>query len=150
MNDITRKDERRRWDALGDFDSLFNNLMRPGWREPGENWGRALLPAVDVSESEDAYHVTAELPGVNKDDLDITINDGVLTINAETRHESEQKEKGRMIRQERRYGKFVRSMRLGGDVEEDRVKANYEDGVLHLTLPKSEDVKPRKIDVEVN
>lgn len=108
------------------------------------------MPAVDVTESEDAYHVTAELPGVKKDDLDITINDGVLTINAETRHESEQKEKGRMIRQERRYGKFVRSMRLGGDVDEGKVKANYEDGVLHLTLPKSEDVKPRKVDVQVN
>ena len=150
MNDMTRNDERRRWDPFGDFDTLFNSLLRPGAREVSETWGQALMPALDVSESDDAYHVTAELPGVSKDDLDITINDGVLTINAETRHESEQKDKGRMIRQERRYGKFVRSMRLGGDVDEDKVKANYEDGVLHLTLPKSEDVKPRKIDVEVN
>ena len=92
----------------------------------------------------------AELPGIKKEDLDVSINEGILTINAESRFEHEDKEKGRVIRQERRYGKYVRSMRLGGEVDEDNVAADYSDGVLTLTLPKADKVKPKKIAVNVN
>jgi HSP20 family protein len=72
-----------------------------------------------------------------------------LTINAETRYENEHKEDGRIIRQERRYGKFVRSMRLGDEVDKEKVEAEYKDGVLSLRLPKAEAVKPKKIEVNV-
>jgi HSP20 family protein len=148
MNDIIRSGERRTWDPFGDIDTLLSTLMRPVYSGQ-ERGGSALVPAVDITETDQAYLVRAELPGVKKDDLQITINDGVLTINAETRQESEAKENGRLIRQERRYGKFVRSMRLGNDVDENNVSADYRDGVLSLTLPKAEEVKPRRIDVNV-
>jgi HSP20 family protein len=150
MNQMTKPADRRfGWDLFGDFDDIINQMRRgPLYRnEEGE---RALAPAIDVSENDHAYVVRAELPGVKKDDLDVTINDGMLTINAETRYEHDEKKKGRVIRQERRYGKYVRSMRLGNDVDDARVTADYTDGILTLTLPKSEEVKPKKIDVKVS
>jgi HSP20 family protein len=110
----------------------------------------ARSPAIDVSETESAYLVKAELPGVSRDGLDVTINDGVLTINAERNEEKKEEKEGRLIRQERYYGKFVRSLRLGSDVDESKVEARYEDGVLHLSLPKTAEVKPRKVDIKVS
>jgi HSP20 family protein len=150
MNQIVKPSDRRfGWDLFGDFDEFVNQMFRaPAGR--GNDGERAIMPAIDVSETDHSYIVRAELPGIKKDDLDVSINDGVLTINAETRFEREEKEKGRMIRQERRYGKYVRSMRLGGDVDESKVSADYTDGILTLTLPKSEEVKPKKIDVKVS
>ncbi len=149
MNQIVRPSDRRfGWDLFGDFDSLVNQMFRPAAANPeGE---RASTPAIDVKESDTVYTVHAELPGVKKEDLDISINEGVLTINAETRFEHEDKENGRVLRQERRYGKYVRSMRLGNDVDEANVSADYTDGILTLTLPKTAEVKPKKIDVKVS
>ena len=150
MNQIVKPSERRYgWDLFGDFDEFVNQVFRaPVTR--GDNGERAIMPAIDVSETDNSYIVRAELPGVKKEDLDVTINDGVLTINAETRYEHSEQEKGRVIRQERRYGKYVRSMRLGGEVDESKVTADYTDGILTLTLPKSEEVKPKKIEVKVS
>lgn len=146
MNDITRIPERRSmWGLFNDFDEMFDDFRRPGHRDSGG----AFLPAVDVNENEDAYHIRVDLPGVKKDDLDISFQDDMLTINAETRQEKKEEKEGRVIRQERRYGKFVRSMHLGDAVEVDNIKADYKDGVLDLVLPKAEKVKPRKIDVQV-
>lgn len=146
MNDITQSPERRSmWGLVSDFDDMFDDFWRPVRRGNGG----AFAPAVDVSEEDDVYHIRADLPGVNKDDLDITFQDGVLTINAETTKEKKEEKKGRVIRQERRYGKFVRSMRLGDTVDPDKIKADYKDGVLDLVVPKTEKVKPKKIDVEV-
>lgn len=149
MNQIVRPTDRRfGWDLFGDFDNIVNQMFRPATQ--GGEVERAATPAIDVKENDAAYIVHAELPGVKKEDLDISINDGVLTINAETRFEHEEKEKGRVLRQERRYGKFVRSMRLGVDVDEANVSADYTDGILTLTLPKAEEVKPKKIEVRVS
>ena len=72
-----------------------------------------------------------------------------LTINAETRYEAEHKEGERLVRQERRYGKFVRSMRLGNEIDINGVTADYKDGVLSVTLPKAEAVKPKKVEVQI-
>jgi len=147
MNDITRRPERRLpLGMFGDFDDMFDEFWRPARREGAG----AFAPAVDVSEKEDAFHIRADLPGVKKDDLEITFQDGVLTINAETSEEKREEKEGRVIRQERRYGKFVRSMNLGDAVDPDKIKADYKDGVLDLVLPKAEKVKPRKIDVKVS
>lgn len=152
MNDMTRLPENRSlWGVFDDFDSLFDDFWRPArTRRAGNVNGGAFTPALDVTENEEEYRVRADLPGVKKDDLDISIQDGVLTINAETKYEDEQKEKGRLIRQERRYGKFVRSMRLGDTVDVDKVRADYRDGVLNLVLPKAEQIRPKRIDVQVN
>ncbi len=134
-----------RWfdDDFGDF---FEGFFRPARLiEPTRNG----VPAVDVSEDDNGYVVRAELPGVKKEDIDVTLEDGVLTISAETKSESEEKNGERVIRQERRYGKYSRSLRLGTQVDEGKVKANYKDGILELALPKSEAVKPKRIAVDV-
>ena len=91
----------------------------------------------------------ADVPGAKKEDIDVTLENGILTITAETKSEKEEKEGERVLRQERRYGKYVRSLRLGTQIDEKGVKANYKDGVLELTLPKAEEVKPKKITVDV-
>lgn len=152
MNEMTRTPENRSlWGVFDDFDNMFDDFwrpMRPG--RVGGGAGGAFAPAMDVKETDNEYYVRADLPGVKKDDLDISIQDGVLTINAETKYENEEKDNGRVIRQERRYGKFVRSMRLGDAVDVDKVKAEYKDGVLNLTLPKAEQVRPKRIDVQVS
>ncbi len=80
----------------------------------------------------------------------MTLQNGMLTISAEMKQEAEEKEKGRIIRQERRYGKYMRHLRLDTDVDEAKVKATYEDGVLELTLPKVEAVQPKRIPVQVH
>jgi len=151
MNEITRTTPRSLgWGLFNDdFDTLVDSLFRPV-RNSAVERTRGLVPATDVIEREHEYVVRAELPGVKKEDIDITVQDGVLTINAESKIEHEEKADGRVIRQERRYGKYVRSMSLGGQIDQAQLKANYKDGVLELVLPKAEAVKPRKIDVHVN
>lgn len=148
MNKLVRGSERR-LDPLSDFDDLFQGFWSPARRGAQNSGSGSQTPAIDIHETETGYEVTAELPGVKKEDLAVSIKDGVLTINAETKYEHEEKKKGRLIRQERRYGKFVRSMQLGNDVAEDDIKADYKDGVLHLILPKVEEKQPKQIDVNI-
>lgn len=148
MNNLTRPTERARGrDIFGDFDDLMGGWFRsPAVLRREET---AKMPAIDVSENEGAYLVKAELPGVAREDLDVTIKDGVLAINAERKKEKKDGKDGRVIREERYYGKFVRSLRLGSDVDESGIEAHYEDGVLNLSLPKTAEVKPRKVDVKI-
>ena len=134
------------WDE--NFGNLFENFIRPApWVEEASS--QDLTPAIDITEREDLYMVHADLPGVKKEDIDINLENGVLTITAETRREREEKSGDRIIRQERSYGKYVRSLRLGTQVDETKVKATFKDGVLELELPKAEAVKPKKIAVDV-
>lgn len=148
MNNLTRPTERARGrDIFGDFDDLMGGWFRsPAVLRREET---AKMPAIDVSENEGAYLVKAELPDVAREDLDVTIKDGVLAINAERKKEKKDDKDGRVIREERYYGKFVRSLRLGSDVDESGIEAHYEDGVLNLSLPKTAEVKPRKVDVKI-
>jgi len=150
MRDLANVSDR--WPRLrstGDFDDLFGRFFESPWAIQDVD-SKAFVPAVDVSENENEYRVKADIPGVKKEDLNVSVQDGILTINAESRYEDEEKKDGRLIRQERRYGKYSRSMRLGKDVDTTDVKAEYKDGVLELTLPKIEEVKPKKIAIDVN
>jgi HSP20 family protein len=158
-----------------DLEAFMTRLMRREDRTPMNNWGmwnggdidRALqsffqpvrwveeaagdlVPPMDVKECENEYVIKTEMPGINKENIGITLENGVLTITGETQTEKEVKEGERVLRQERRYGKYVRSVRLGTQIDEKGIKANYKDGVLELTLPKAEEVKPKKITVDVN
>ena len=108
------------------------------------------LPAIDISETDSAYLVKTDLPGMRKQDLDITIDDGVLTINAEHAEETDEKKNGRLIRQERSYGKFSRRLRIGTDVDDKKITAKYQEGVLSLTLPKEETARPHQVKVVVS
>lgn len=147
MNTMMQPARYSAWDVFNDPDRFVEGFSRV--LRPATDSGQAIVPAVDVTESDNEYLVRAELPGVKKEDLDVSIQDGVLTINAETKYEHDEKDNGRIIRQERRYGKIVRSMRLGDDVDASKVKADYKQGVLSLVLPKHEEVAPKKIDVKV-
>jgi HSP20 family protein len=135
-----------RWND--DFNSLFENFLQPTrWAQ--EEASQGISPLLDVVERDNEFIVKAEMPGMKKDDIEVSLENGVLTISAETKSETEEKEGDRVIRQERRYGKYLRSLRLGKEIDEKKVKASYKDGILELVLPKAEEVKPKKIAVNV-
>jgi HSP20 family protein len=126
------------------FDNFFTGLpeRRRGLLE-GE-WA----PSVDIAETDNEVVITAELPGVKQDDVDITIADDVLTLKGEKKEEKEVKEKN-YHRIERSYGSFQRSVSLPAGVQADKAKATYKDGVLHITVPKTEEAKPKQIKINV-
>jgi HSP20 family protein len=107
------------------------------------------VPAFDISENEKEYGVSAELPGIDVKDLEITLVEGVLKIKGEKRQEAEKKE-DHYLRIERSYGSFDRSFRLPDGVEADKIDATYKDGILNLTIPKAKETKTRKIKISVN
>lgn len=122
---------------------FFSNAPMWSQHRNGGAWNLAL----DVAEDPDAYTVKASVPGVNPDDIEITLSDNVLTIKGETKAEHEDKETNWHVR-ERRYGSFMRSVTLPATVDADKVEATNEHGVLILRLPKAEAVKPKKIAVK--
>jgi HSP20 family protein len=105
---------------------------------------------VDIKDIDDHYEITAELPGVAKEDIHVHVRDGILTLEAETTQEDKEEKEGKIIRQERRYGKFMRSFNLGSDVEESDIKASFTDGVLKLQAPKlvEKSVERRRISID--
>jgi HSP20 family protein len=106
-------------------------------------------PALDVQESKDNYIFRAELPGLKREEIDVSLQDDTLVISGERKVEKVE-EGVEVHRQERYYGKFQRTLTLPEPVAADKVKAEYKDGVLTVTLPKTEAAKPKKIDVSVN
>ena len=143
-----------RWDPFRELEDMSERLnrvfSRPSVRSNGkENLTVAdWMPTVDISETEGEYLIKAELPEVRKEDVKVTVENGVLTLQGERRQEKEEKGK-RFHRVERSYGSFVRSFSLPDSVDGSAVTADYKDGVLSLHLPKSEKVKPKSIDVKV-
>jgi HSP20 family protein len=118
-------------------------------RTLGEGGGpQVWAPAIDVLEQADAIVVRAELPGLKPEDVDIEVDDNVLTITGERKFE-EKVEDGRYYRLERSYGHFSRSLGLPQGVKADEIAASMENGVLEVRVPKAEEVKPRKISVNV-
>lgn len=108
---------------------------------------RMIVPAVDISESPQGLTVSAELPGLKKDEVKLTIEDGVLTLSGEKKFEEEKKGKD-YHRVERRYGSFHRSFTLPTGIDADQAKARFEDGVLTVEIPKSEAAKPKHLTIE--
>lgn len=147
----------RRWDPYRDMITVRNQMDRlfNDWLGDSEDWGEgksgfsSLRLPLDVSESDEAYMVRASLPGIKPEELDISVQNNMLTIRGEMKQEEEQ-EGERWHLQERRYGQFQRTIALPANVDPNQVGAEYENGVLKLTLPKSEQAKPRKISVRSN
>ena len=144
-----------RWDPFRELEEMSDRLNRMFSRtSTGSKNGKEALtvadwtPTVDISESEGEYLIKAELPEVKKEDVKVTLEDGVLTLTGERRQEKEEKNT-KYHRMERSYGSFVRSFSLPELVDETNVKAEYKEGVLSLRLPKSEKAKPRAIEVKV-
>lgn len=135
---------REGWNLVNDeLDNLFEGFFRP-LRRAHEAAAMSSMP-MDVTERENEYVIRAEMPGMRKEQIDVTLTNGVLTITGEARSEEQETQGERVLRQERRYGKCARSMRLGSRIDEKAIKAHYRDGVLELVLPKAEDIKPKKI-----
>lgn len=146
-----------RWDPFRDLEDVSNRLnwmfQRPAPpRTNGANKETMIVadwvPSVDVSETEGEYQIKAEIPDVKKEDVKVTVENGVLTIQGERKHEKEEKDK-KYHRVERAYGSFIRSFTLPDLVDEEKVKAEFKDGVLNLQLPKSVKAKPKAIEVTV-
>ena len=136
-----------RWDPFQDLLAIQDEMNQAfGRARLGQGGGRVRAPALDISERKDAYLVTVEVPGVTADDLDITLEDGLLTIQGERQFASESSER-QYHRVERRYGSFRRSITLPSQVQADAIEASFENGVLEVVVPKAEEAKPKKITV---
>ena len=140
-----------RWDPFREMLQLRRSMdrMMDESLMNGSNWDEPMrwaLP-VDVIENNDAYLVKASLPGVNPDDINITYDNHVLTLSTEIQAEEEKKEERYLLR-ERRYGSFTRSITLPNQVDASKIEADYSNGVLTLTLPKAEELKPRRIQIQ--
>jgi HSP20 family protein len=108
---------------------------------------RSWMPVFDMSETEKELIVNVEVPGMDSDDIDLTLSDGCLTISGEKKHE-EKEEKEDYHRTERRYGAFCRNIALPAHVDPDKIDATYKDGVLRITLPKTESAQTKKIEIK--
>ena len=118
---------------------LFDDFWAPmAWDE--DFMEEFFAPRVDVKDCKDHYEIHAELPGVKKDDIKVSLVDGVLVLEAEAKQEDKEEKDGRFVRQERRYGKLMRRFNLGVDVKEEDIDARFENGVLRLRAPRH-DVK---------
>jgi HSP20 family protein len=129
------------------FDSLFETSLWPAiWhRLPTQE--REWSPAIEVFEKEDRYVVKAELPGLKEEDVDISVTDDTLILKGEKKTEHEVKE-DEYHWSERTYGSFLRTIRLPSNVDADKIEADFESGMLEITLPKMAEVKPKKIAVK--
>lgn len=130
-----------------EMDRLFDEFFGITPARP-EGAGTMWAPAVDVCEDADNFYVSAELPGMKKEDIDLEVENNVLTIKGERKFEK--KEEGESFHfVERSYGSFYRSFTLPKNVSGDDIKAEYKDGMLKVTLPKIEEVKPKKIEIRM-
>jgi len=144
-----------RWDPFQDLITLqdrMNQIFEQTLnRSRGEREGvpaSAWSPPVDIYETAENLILKAELPGLSKDDIDIQVRDNRLTLKGERRHEKEVKEEN-YLRVERAYGTFQRVFSLPADIQPDKIRATFTDGVLEVTIPKAEVAKPKQITVEV-
>jgi HSP20 family protein len=149
-----KEQQLSRWDPFADLAfpewgrfPEFGGLRR--WFEeadPGRRLGLS-APVVDITETDDRYQVSAEVPGVKKDDLTLEVQEGVLTLRGEKKQEREdENEKGRRL--ERVYGAFTRSFSLPADADPDHIEASFKDGVLTVRIPKRPEAKPAQVAIK--
>jgi HSP20 family protein len=139
------------WDHARDDDGLASRF----WQLPrvqDENGRAAFMPPCDISETADGYVVKLELPGMKKDDIHINLKDGILSVEAESSEEKEEKEGDRVLRRERRYGKYVRRFNVGADVGsgDGGVKVEFKDGVLSLNIARPNSVAEESVSISID
>jgi HSP20 family protein len=151
---LTRWDPYRDLEEMGDrLNRAFGGFGRLGLTRPGE-WGREALtvpewsPMVDIVETDDEYLIKAEIPEVKREDVKVSVENGVLTMQGERKQEKEEKGK-KFHRMERFYGSFLRTFTVPDNVDDTQVKADFKEGVLFVHLPKTEKAKPKAIEVKV-
>ena len=142
MNKMTRHS------PFGAMDSFFNDSFfqdrLPAFRLLPENRVDIGNIAVDIHETESGYSVKADFPGLSRDEIDVSVDNNVLTISAEHKDEAEEKDGTRLIRQERRVGQYSRSFNLGKDIDESAIEAEFDNEVLTLQIPKGDVAPARK------
>jgi HSP20 family protein len=156
MNSLTRwhRPELSTWPGFGRLTSLRDEIDRL-FEEPLAALARSsqLLsgwtPAFDVYEDKDNFYVRAELPGMRKEDIELSMHNGSLSISGERKSDEALKE-AEVYRSERFFGRFQRTISLPTQVAVEKIKAQYKDGILSVTLPKAEEAKPKHIDVKVS
>lgn len=144
-----------KWDPFGELEEVSNRLNRIFGRSavPAAAGNEMMTvadwaPSVDISETDKEYLIKADIPGVKKEDVKVTIENGVLTVKGERK--SEKDEKGKTFhRIERSYGSFVRSFSLPEGVDDAAAKAEFKDGMINITLPKSEKAKSKAVEIAV-
>ena len=145
-----------RWTPTGDvvrdrfgrlFEDAFNDMLRPFGTDAEAVSTRTWIPRVDIRENADGLTLLMDVPGLGKDDLNITLENNVLTIAGERKFETDEKANESYHRLERQYGPFSRSFTLAPTVRTDKVEASFKDGVLSVHLPKQEESKPRRISI---
>ena len=149
MANVTRYDPLNlaRIDPFGDIDDLFKGFfVRPALFEGQPQMQMQIK--MDVKENDNAYTVHADIPGVKKEDIHVSIDGNQVSISAETKMEKEEKEGEKVLRSERYSGKVARSFTLAHDVDEAKAQAKYNDGVLELTLPKKAASSAKKLAIQ--
>ncbi|MDH4261949.1 MAG: Hsp20/alpha crystallin family protein [Spirochaetia bacterium] len=141
------------WDPFREMEDLLDKYSRTPIKSLLRKRDDGLLssdwmPTMDIKENKDSYLIKAELPGVEKENVNISIEDGVLTIKGEKKTEKEEKD-DKTHRVECSYGSFFRSFTLPREVKSDQIEASYKDGILKLKIPKSEESKPKQIEVKI-
>ena len=136
-------------DRLASFRDEINRLFDTGASAPESSFFSGWNPTLDMYDEKDRFLVSVELPGMKKDEINLSFQDGVLSVSGERKHEREGKE-GETFRSERYFGKFQRSVTLPASIDSSKVTATYKDGVLLIDLPKSEEAKPKQIQVNVS
>jgi|SRR5579875_786849 len=140
-----------RWEPVAELNTLqneMNRLFNRFFDQPSVEAGRRFIPAMDLVEEDDHYLLRADLPGLTEQDVNVTLQDNVLTVSGERRFEHKQEQDG-YRRIERQYGSFTRSLTLPSGVDPESVSAHFDRGVLEVRIPKPEEQKPRKIQIGV-
>ena len=139
-----------RWEPVREMMTLreaMDQLFNDAFTRPVSMSGGSVAPAIDLYQNDDSVVVKAALPGLKAEDVQISVTADVLTLRGEFKQENEQKDATYHIR-EQRYGSFERSIMLPSDVQTDKSKADFENGILTITLPKAESVKPKTITIK--
>ena len=126
------------------FDGFFGS-----WEPWERSLSTVLSPNVDIIEEKDAYKLQVEVPGIDKKDITVEVSDGVLSIKGEKKEEKYEKDKGRYYHFERSFGSFKREFKMPEGVDQEQIGAKYTNGVLELTLKKTEKTKPKQVDIKV-
>jgi len=142
------------WSGFGGLSDLRNEIDRLFDAPLSElaqasNLLSGWTPALDMHEDKDNVYVRVEVPGMKKEDIEVSLHDGMLSVSGERKAETKVEER-EVYRSERFFGRFHRSVTMPAPVASDKVKAQYKDGVLSITLPKTEEAKPRQIDVNIS
>jgi len=150
MNALTRQSHRWHdpFDLLNDLQEDFGRLFSPSLRTNVSENDRTMTPSLEIHEDENQFTLSADVPGIDRKNIDISVTGNTLTLKGERSKEIQKKEKGYYY-SERSYGSFQRSVQLPSEVEADKIAANYKDGVLEVVIPKSEKAKPKQIKVDV-